>query len=121
MKKFTYLMLFVLMLSAILTACAQPTPTAAPAEPTQAPEAAPAEPTQAPEAAPTEPPAAEATEPPSVVEATEAPATDLKEVAREDTVVLGWSISSPIGVTNPWASPGYTHQEGNNFMWEPLF
>jgi ABC-type transport system substrate-binding protein len=33
---------------------------------------------------------------------------------------LGWSISSPIGVTNPWAVPGYTHQEGNVFMWEPL-
>ncbi len=52
--------------------------------------------------------------------ATEAPASNLPEVAREDTVVLGWSISSPIGVTNPWAVPGYTHQEGNVFMWEPL-
>jgi ABC-type transport system substrate-binding protein len=44
----------------------------------------------------------------------------LAEVAREDTVILGWSISSPIGVTNPWAVPGYTHQEGNVFMWEAL-
>ena len=61
--------------------------------------------------------------------ATEAPATaapagtaavDLAEVAREDTVILGWSISSPIGVTNPWAVPGYTHQEGNVFLWEAL-
>ncbi|MEP6895960.1 MAG: ABC transporter substrate-binding protein, partial [Chloroflexota bacterium] len=44
----------------------------------------------------------------------------LPDVAREDTVVLGWSISSPIGVTSPWAVPGYTHQEGNVFLWEAL-
>jgi peptide/nickel transport system substrate-binding protein len=64
-----------------------------------------------------------ATEPPAATEspaATEVPAVELPEVAREDTVILGWSISSPIGVTNPWAVPGYTHQEGNVFMWEPL-
>jgi len=47
-------------------------------------------------------------------------AGNLANVAREDTVVLGWSISSPIGVTNPWAVPGYTHQEGNVFLWEAL-
>jgi len=56
--------------------------------------------------------------------ATEEPAggetVNLPEVAREDSVYLGWSISSPIGVTNPWAVPGYTHQEGNVFLWEPL-
>ncbi len=45
---------------------------------------------------------------------------ELADVAREDTLVAGWSISSPIGVTNPWAVPGYTHQEGNGFMWEGL-
>ncbi|WP_421761014.1 ABC transporter substrate-binding protein [Devosia sp.] len=46
----------------------------------------------------------------------------LSEVPRNQTVVLGWGVaaSSPIGVTNPWAIPGYTHQEGNVFMWEPL-
>ena len=51
-----------------------------------------------------------------------APATPLPEVPRNQTVVLGWGVaaSSPIGVTNPWALPGYTHQEGNVFMWEPL-
>lgn len=50
------------------------------------------------------------------------PATPLAEVPRNQTVVLGWGValSSPIGVTNPWALPGYTHQEGNAFMWEPL-
>jgi peptide/nickel transport system substrate-binding protein len=48
-------------------------------------------------------------------------AADLKTVPRNRTLVLGWSISSPIGVTNPWAVPGYTHQEGNVFMWEPLY
>jgi peptide/nickel transport system substrate-binding protein len=47
-------------------------------------------------------------------------AVDLPKVAREDTVILGWSIASPIGVTNPWAVPGYTHQEGNVFLWEAL-
>lgn len=45
---------------------------------------------------------------------------ELKDVAREDTLIMGWSISSPIGVTQPWALPGYTHQEGNNMMWEGL-
>jgi peptide/nickel transport system substrate-binding protein len=44
----------------------------------------------------------------------------LADVPRNRTLVLGWSIASPIGVTNPWAVPGYTHQEGNVFMWEPL-
>jgi len=44
----------------------------------------------------------------------------LNDVPRNRTLVLGWSIASPIGVTNPWAVPGYTHQEGNVFMWEPL-
>jgi peptide/nickel transport system substrate-binding protein len=42
------------------------------------------------------------------------------EVPRNQTLILGWSISSPIGTTNPWAIPGYTHQEGNALMWEPL-
>jgi len=49
-----------------------------------------------------------------------APATPLAELPRNQQLILGWSISSPIGVTNPWAVPGYTHQEGNNLMWEPL-
>ena len=42
------------------------------------------------------------------------------EVPRNQTLILGWSITSPIGTTNPWAIPGYTHQEGNALMWEPL-
>ena len=45
---------------------------------------------------------------------------DLATVAREDTLIMGWSITSPIGVTQPWALPGYTHQEGNNMLWEGL-
>ena len=49
-----------------------------------------------------------------------APATPLPDLPRNQTLILGWSISSPIGVTNPWAVPGYTHQEGNVMMWEPL-
>jgi peptide/nickel transport system substrate-binding protein len=49
-----------------------------------------------------------------------APKTPLPDLPRNQTLVLGWSIASPIGVTNPWAVPGYTHQEGNNLMFEPL-
>ena len=48
------------------------------------------------------------------------PATPLADLPRTAQLVLGWSITSPIGVTNPWAVPGYTHQEGNALMWEPL-
>jgi peptide/nickel transport system substrate-binding protein len=105
------------------------TPTAAPAAATAAPAAA--APTAAPAAeAPTAAPAAEApTAAPAAEAPTAAPApTDqpalsagpLKEVPRNRTLNLGWSIGSPIGVTNPWAAPGYTHQEGNAMMWEPL-
>ncbi len=43
----------------------------------------------------------------------------LKDVPREQTLVLGWSAGA-LGITNPWAVPGYTHQDGNAFMWEPL-
>ncbi len=102
MRKFKFFN--ILMLAAmLLAACASPAPAA-----TEAPAAAPAA-TEAPAAAPaaTEAPAAPA-----------APA--LAEVARNATVNLGWSISSPIGVTSPWAVPGYTHQEGNVFLWEAL-
>jgi peptide/nickel transport system substrate-binding protein len=82
--------------------------------------------------APATPPAAApttdaATEAPAADAATAAPteqaalsAGPLKEVPRNRTLILGWSITSPIGVTNPWAVPGYTHQEGNVFLWEPL-
>jgi len=46
----------------------------------------------------------------------------LPDVARNETLVLGWGVSggTSIGTTNPWVLPGYTHQEGNNLMWEPL-
>jgi len=48
------------------------------------------------------------------------PAEPLAELGRDEQLILGWSMTSPIGVTNPWAVPGYTHQEGNALMWEPL-
>ena len=77
-----------------------------------------AEPTMAPaEEAPAAEPTAAAEEPAKPAE--EAPATGLAEVAREDTLNLAWSIANP-GVTNPWASVGYTHQNGNALLWEPL-
>jgi len=98
MNKFKVLSILVL-IAIMLTACGGKA-TQAPAAATEAPAAA----TEAPTAAATEAPAA----------------SSLPEVARDDTVVLGWSISSPIGVTSPWAVPGYTHQEGNVFLWEAL-
>ena len=48
------------------------------------------------------------------------PEGGLKEVPRNRTLIMGWSVSSPQGVTNPWASPGYTHQEANAMLWEGL-
>jgi len=73
-----------------------------------------AEPTAAPAAAePTAAPAAE--EPTAAPEPEPAPV----EIGREDTLNLAWSIANP-GVTNPWASVGYTHQNGNALLWEPL-
>jgi len=48
------------------------------------------------------------------------PDTPLEDVGRENTLVLGWSVSSPVGVTNPWAVPGYSSSEGNSLMWEGL-
>lgn len=50
------------------------------------------------------------------------PTSPLAEVPRNETVILGWGVAggSSIGTTNPWVLPGYTHQEGNNLMWEPL-
>lgn len=80
-----------------------------------------ATPAAEPAAAPAEPAAA-----PAEQAAAPAPAAEslsvgqMAEVAREDSLILGWSVSSPLGVTNPWASPGYTHQEANAMMWEGL-
>ncbi|WP_417310691.1 ABC transporter substrate-binding protein [Devosia sp.] len=57
------------------------------------------------------------------VSATEiVPSSPLPDIPRNETVVLGWGVAggSSVGTTNPWALPGYTHQEGNNLMWEPL-
>jgi ABC-type transport system substrate-binding protein len=108
------LFLFVVLLMLTLAACGG-SATEAPMEEEAAPaeeEAAPAEE----EAAPAEEEAAPAEE--EAVDALQL--GELKEVAREDTLVLGWSMGSPIGVTNPWAIPGYTHQEANNQLWEGL-
>ena len=33
------------------------------------------------------------------------PASPLPDLPREQQLILGWSIASPIGVTNPWAVP----------------
>src|SRR5690349_570433 len=58
---------------------------------------------------------------PSTTALPEEPATGtLPDVPRNQTLVLGWGTQSPVGVTNPWAVPGYTHQEGNNLLWEGL-
>lgn len=124
MRKLTWISVIAVITLIALAACAAPAaaPTAAPAA---QPTAAPAQPTAAPAAATEAPAAPAATEAPAAPAATptSAPigdAASLKAVPRNETVNLGWSITSPIGVTNPWAIPGYTHQEGNVFLWEPL-
>jgi ABC-type transport system substrate-binding protein len=131
MIKFKWLAVLALT-TIVLAACggqpAAPAVTQAPAAPaaTQAP-AAPAA-TEAAPAAATEAPAATAA--PEAAAATAAPAPTaepkpisagpLKDVPRNRTLVLGWSVTDPIGTVNPWAIPGYTHQSGNAMMWEGL-
>jgi peptide/nickel transport system substrate-binding protein len=76
--------------------------------------------TQAP-SAPVVPPTTSSTTTPAATAVSEARSTDpLPDVPRNHTLVLGWGTQSPIGVTNPWAVPGYTHEEGNNLLWEGL-
>jgi len=48
------------------------------------------------------------------------PPGGLKEVPRNQTLILANGGAETIGLTNPWVIPGYTHQTGNAFMWEPL-
>jgi peptide/nickel transport system substrate-binding protein len=103
----------------VLTACGgvPPVPPTA-ALVTQAPTTASAAP-----AAPTAPvfPTTMISTTPAATAVPEALATGpLHDVPRNQTLVLGWGTQSPIGVTNPWAVPGYTHQEGNNLLWEGL-
>ncbi|MCU0493155.1 MAG: ABC transporter substrate-binding protein [Chloroflexaceae bacterium] len=106
----------------VLAACgggAATTPTQAPAA--QATTAPAAQATQAPAAQATQAPAAQATAAPAATaEPQPISAGPLKDVPRNQTLILGWSMTSPIGVVNPWAVPGYTHQELNNLLWEPL-
>ena len=111
--------------AAVAAACA-PAPAAAPASTAQsAPPAATTAPTEASGEATAAP--AEATAAPAASDATAAPTSavlqtaNMPEVPRNRTVVHGWSLSAPVGVSNPWASPGYTHQEGNCMLFEPLF
>ncbi|MDJ0757154.1 MAG: ABC transporter substrate-binding protein [Ardenticatenaceae bacterium] len=112
MKKFKILSAFVILLL-LLSACGTDTP---PAEDPQQGEVAPeAEEETAEEMA--EEPAEEAEE--EVIESIGS-AEDLADIAREDTLVMGWSHATPIGTTNPWAVPGYTHQDAGAFMWEGL-
>src|SRR5687767_12894725 len=100
--------------------------TAAPAAaaPTAAGAATAAPAAEAPTAAAAEAPTAAAAEAPTAAVPTAEPPPisigTIKDVPRNQTAILGWSITSPIGVVNPWAVPGYTHQEGNAMMWEPL-
>lgn len=105
---------------AVVAACA-PAPTSAPAAP--AATSSPATEVPAATEAQAEATTAPAEAPAATEAATAAPATSsgLREIPRNQTLVHGWSLGSPIGVSNPWASPGYTHQEGHCMLWEPLF
>jgi len=44
----------------------------------------------------------------------------LPDVPRNRTLELAWGIGSPLGVTNPFNTGGYTEEEGNNLLWEGL-
>lgn len=50
------------------------------------------------------------------------PKNPLPTVPRNQTLNLAWGVGggTSIGATNPWVLPGYTHQEGNNLLFEPL-
>ena len=111
-KFLTALLAFVVLLAACGGAPATPPPAA---DATTAPAAPAATTAPAADAATAAPAAAAATATPGPISA-----GPLKEVPRNQTLNLAWTNTSPIGVTNPWAVPGYTHQEGNAFMWEPL-
>ena len=108
----------------LLAACGGPAATAPSAAPDDAAVSEPASTEAAStEAAASEPAASEAAAADASAAASPTPepliAGPLKEVPREQTLVLGLAPDT-LGVSNPWAVPGYTHQEGNAFMWEPL-
>jgi len=44
----------------------------------------------------------------------------LSYVPRERTLVVACPVLFPNGVTNPWNTLRYTHQRGNNLLWEGL-
>ena len=122
------LLLLSTILALLLVACGGSPATPAPAEqPTSAPAAAAptaaapaAEATAAPAAEATAAPAAEATAAPAPTDPPTLSAGPLKEIPRNQTLMLGHGTDT-IGVSNPWAIPGYTHQSGNAFMWEGLY
>jgi peptide/nickel transport system substrate-binding protein len=92
---------FLLYLVACSPVSAEPTATQAPLTPTQP---------------------AQATSSPQPVTTT--PLADLtvgavSTVPRNRTLMLGWALGSPIGVSNPW-NLFYTNQESNNLLWEGL-
>lgn len=60
--------------------------------------------------------------PAATAEPTAVPTADVSKlpvVPRNQTVNLGWSLGTPVGVTNPWAA-GSSTQQGQQFMFEPL-
>lgn len=68
-------------------------------------------------------PAASFAESPGLPAAQEiVPKGTLPTVPRNQTLNLAWGVAggTSIGTTNPWVLPGYTHQEGNNLLFEPL-
>jgi len=102
------------------TAPATTTPQPTTAAATTAPQPTTAPATEAPTTAPTVAPTATSTGPTAAP--TAVPTADLSKlpaVPRNQTVNLGWSLGTPVGVTNPWAA-GSSTQQGQQFMFEPL-
>ena len=94
---------------AVVAACGGAAPAAPAAEAPKAEEAKPTEAPKAEEAKPTEAPKEEAPA---------APAAD-GSVPRNRTLIVCNGLDQ-VGLMNPWTA-GYSHQQGNALLWEPLF
>ncbi len=96
------LIVSLILLAACGAAVSGPTPSAAPSTPT-----APAAPTTGAASGTGTPPAALSAGP-------------LKDVPRNRTMVMAWWINTALGSINPMYTVDYTHQGGNNLLWEGL-
>jgi peptide/nickel transport system substrate-binding protein len=115
-------LLIVLAVPLLALAACGGTPSAPPAAPvaTQAPATSASAASTTPTAATMLATTTEITTPAATAAPSALSAGPLKDVPRNRTLVLGWGLGSPVGVTNPWAGLAYSHSEGNSLLWEGL-